>query len=69
MRPPGQVQIWASYLRIWEAKGLTKINEDEACQAIQKYKQFLALCITSTNTQGEAMADPVSGVGLSAVGL
>lgn len=23
-------------------------------QAIQKYKQFLALCITSKNTQGEA---------------
>jgi hypothetical protein len=59
------------------------MKQNEACQAIQKYKQFLALCITSTNTQGEAMAGDPFGpggdfqifqscrvrVGLSAVGL
>ena len=32
----------------------------DVSQAIQKYKQFLALCITSKNTQGEArMAETI----------
>merc|ERR1712137_49417 len=42
--------------------GIVYDNQGTYAEAIQKYKQFLALCITSKNTQGEALAYNCLGI-------
>ena len=41
-------------LQAYHKMGVVYDNQHKYEEAIQKYKQFLALCITSRNTQGEA---------------
>merc|ERR1719293_427890 len=42
--------------------GVVLDNQGMYHEAIQKYKQFLSLCITSRNTQGEALAYNCLGI-------
>jgi tetratricopeptide (TPR) repeat protein len=48
--------------------GVILDNQDMYHEAIQKYKQFLSLCITSKNTQGEALAYNCLGIDFFKVG-
>lgn len=49
-------------LQAYHKMGVVFDNQGMYDEAIQKYKQFLALCITSTNTQGEALAYNCLGI-------
>lgn len=49
-------------LQAYHKMGVVYDNQGMYTEAIQKYKQFLALCITSKNTQGEALAYNCLGV-------
>merc|ERR1719410_2292948 len=42
--------------------GVVLDNHDMYKEALQKYKQFLSLCISSRNTQGEALAYNCLGI-------
>jgi len=44
--------------------GVVYDNQGMYAEAVQKYKQFLSLCITSKNTQGEALAYNCLGIDL-----
>merc|ERR1719265_2526387 len=48
--------------------GVTLDNAGQFKAAIQKYKQFLSLCITSKNTQGEALAYNCLGINYFKIG-
>jgi tetratricopeptide (TPR) repeat protein len=49
-------------LQAYHKMGVVLDNHGMFAEAIQKYKQFLALCITSKNTQGEALAYNCLGI-------
>jgi len=49
-------------LQAYHKMGVVLDNQGMHAEAIQKYKQFLALCITSKNTQGEALAYNCLGI-------
>jgi len=49
-------------LQAYHKMGIVFDNQGMYAEAIQKYKQFLALCITSKNTQGEALAYNCLGI-------
>eukprot|EP00928_Gymnodinium_smaydae_P045820 TRINITY_DN304_c0_g1_i1.p1 TRINITY_DN304_c0_g1~~TRINITY_DN304_c0_g1_i1.p1 ORF type:complete len:430 (+),score=82.25 TRINITY_DN304_c0_g1_i1:129-1418(+) len=49
-------------LQAYHKMGVVYDNQGMHAEAIQKYKQFLALCITSKNTQGEALAYNCLGI-------
>lgn len=49
-------------LQAYHKMGIVFDNEGMFAEAIQKYKQFLALCMTSKNTQGEALAYNCLGI-------
>lgn len=49
-------------LQAYHKMGIVYDNQGMFAEAIQKYKQFLALCITSKNTQGEALAYNCLGI-------
>eukprot|EP00747_Dinoflagellata_sp_TGD_P182346 gnl/TRDRNA2_/TRDRNA2_36562_c0_seq1.p1 gnl/TRDRNA2_/TRDRNA2_36562_c0~~gnl/TRDRNA2_/TRDRNA2_36562_c0_seq1.p1 ORF type:complete len:366 (-),score=78.76 gnl/TRDRNA2_/TRDRNA2_36562_c0_seq1:66-1010(-) len=56
-------------LQAYHKMGVIFDNEGMHSEAIQKYKQFLSLCITSKNTQGEALAYNCLGIDTFKVGL
>jgi len=49
-------------LQAYHKMGIILDNQGMFHEAIQKYKQFLALCITSKNTQGECLAYNCLGI-------
>jgi tetratricopeptide (TPR) repeat protein len=49
-------------LQAYHKMGIILDNQEMYHEAIQKYKQFLSLCITSKNTQGEALAYNCLGI-------
>jgi len=49
-------------LQCYHKMGIILDNQEMYAEAIQKYKQFLSLCITSKNTQGEALAYNCLGI-------
>lgn len=49
-------------LQAYHKMGVILDNQGMFKEAIQKYKQFLSLCITSKNTQGEALAYNCLGI-------
>lgn len=49
-------------LQAYHKMGIVFDNQGMFAEGIQKYKQFLALCITSKNTQGEALAYNCLGI-------
>jgi len=49
-------------MQAYHKMGVVLDNEGMYDEAIKKYKQFLALCITSKNTQGEALAYNCLGI-------
>merc|ERR1719356_1252177 len=49
-------------LQAYHKMGIVYDNQGMYKEAVQKYKQFLALCITSKNTQGEALAYNCLGI-------
>merc|ERR1719343_1253579 len=49
-------------LQSYHKMGVVLDNQGMFQEAIQKYKQFLSLCITSKNTQGEALAYNCLGI-------
>lgn len=49
-------------LQAYHKMGIVFDNQGMFAEAIQKYKQFLSLCITSKNTQGEALAYNCLGI-------
>jgi len=49
-------------LQAYHKMGVVYDNQGMYQEAIQKYKQFLSLCITSKNTQGEALAYNCLGI-------
>eukprot|EP00931_Biecheleriopsis_adriatica_P066586 TRINITY_DN40908_c0_g1_i1.p1 TRINITY_DN40908_c0_g1~~TRINITY_DN40908_c0_g1_i1.p1 ORF type:complete len:465 (+),score=94.15 TRINITY_DN40908_c0_g1_i1:135-1397(+) len=49
-------------LQAYHKMGVVYDNQGMYSEAIQKYKQFLALCITSKNAQGEALAYNCLGI-------
>jgi tetratricopeptide (TPR) repeat protein len=49
-------------LQAYHRMGVVLDNEGKFVEAIEKYKQFLSLCITSKNTQGEALAYNCLGI-------
>ncbi|CAK9018770.1 Tetratricopeptide repeat protein 28 (TPR repeat protein 28) (TPR repeat-containing big gene cloned at Keio) [Durusdinium trenchii] len=49
-------------LQAYHKMGVVFDNQGMYDEAIMKYKQFLALCITSKNTQGEALAYNCLGI-------
>jgi len=49
-------------LQAYHRMGVVYDNQEMYAEAMQKYKQFLALCITSKNTQGEALAYNCLGI-------
>eukprot|EP00933_Yihiella_yeosuensis_P060475 TRINITY_DN63236_c0_g1_i1.p1 TRINITY_DN63236_c0_g1~~TRINITY_DN63236_c0_g1_i1.p1 ORF type:complete len:430 (+),score=82.44 TRINITY_DN63236_c0_g1_i1:130-1419(+) len=49
-------------LQAYHKMGVVLDNQGLHAEAIQKYKQFLALCVTSKNTQGEALAYNCLGI-------
>jgi tetratricopeptide (TPR) repeat protein len=55
-------------LQAYHKMGVIHDNEGNHHEAIQKYKQFLSLCITSKNTQGEALAYNCLGIDTFKVG-
>jgi tetratricopeptide (TPR) repeat protein len=55
-------------LQAYHKMGVILDNQGMYQEAIQKYKQFLSLCITSKNTQGEALAYNCLGIDTFKVG-
>jgi tetratricopeptide (TPR) repeat protein len=55
-------------LQAYHRMGVTLDNAGQYRAAIQKYKQFLSLCITSKNTQGEALAYNCLGINYFKIG-
>jgi tetratricopeptide (TPR) repeat protein len=55
-------------LQAYHKMGIILDNNDMHAEAIQKYKQFLSLCITSKNTQGECLAYNCLGIDSFKVG-
>jgi|Transcript_28448 tetratricopeptide (TPR) repeat protein len=55
-------------LQAYHKMGVILDNQEMYHEAIQKYKQFLSLCITSKNTQGEALAYNCLGIDSFKVG-
>lgn len=55
-------------LQAYHKMGIILDNQGMYHEAIQKYKQFLSLCITSKNTQGEALAYNCLGIDTFKVG-
>jgi tetratricopeptide (TPR) repeat protein len=55
-------------LQAYHKMGVILDNQEMYTEAIQKYKQFLSLCITSKNTQGEALAYNCLGIDTFKVG-
>jgi tetratricopeptide (TPR) repeat protein len=49
-------------LQAYHKMGIVLDNQGMFAEAIQKYKQFLSLCITSKNAQGEALAYNCLGI-------
>jgi tetratricopeptide (TPR) repeat protein len=49
-------------LQAYHKMGVVYDNQGMWAEAVQKYKQFLSLCITSRNTQGEALAYNCLGI-------
>lgn len=49
-------------LQAYHKMGVILDNQGMHAEAVQKYKQFLSLCITSKNTQGEALAYSCLGI-------
>lgn len=49
-------------LQAYHKMGVIMDNQGMHAEALQKYKQFLSLCITSRNTQGEALAYNCLGI-------
>lgn len=49
-------------LQAYHKMGVILDNQGMHAEAVQKYKQFLSLCITSKNTQGEALAYNCLGI-------
>lgn len=49
-------------LQAYHRMGVVLDNEGKFAEAIEKYKQFLSLCIASKNTQGEALAYNCLGI-------
>jgi len=49
-------------LQAYHRMGIVYDNQNMFAEAVQKYKQFLSLCITSKNTQGEALAYNCLGI-------
>jgi len=56
-------------LQAYHKMGIILDNQGMYNEAIQKYKQFLSLCITSKNTQGEGLAYNCLGIDTFKVGL
>merc|ERR1719446_596502 len=55
-------------LQAYHKMGIIMDNQGMYQEAIQKYKQFLSLCITSKNTQGEGLAYNCLGIDTFKVG-
>lgn len=55
-------------LQAYHKMGITLDNQGMHNEAIQKYKQFLSLCITSKNTQGEGLAYNCLGIDTFKIG-
>jgi len=55
-------------LQAYHKMGIILDNQGLYQEAMQKYKQFLSLCITSKNTQGEALAYNCLGIDAFKVG-
>merc|ERR1711972_531269 len=55
-------------LQSYHKMGVVLDNQGMYQEAIQKYKQFLSLCITSKNTQGEALAYNCLGIDTFKIG-
>mmetsp|Transcript_52028 Transcript_52028/g.96339 ORF Transcript_52028/g.96339 Transcript_52028/m.96339 type:complete len:427 (+) Transcript_52028:87-1367(+) len=55
-------------LQAYHKMGIILDNQGMYQEAMQKYKQFLSLCITSKNTQGEALAYNCLGIDAFKVG-
>merc|ERR1711972_324149 len=55
-------------LQSYHKMGVVLDNQGMFQEAIQKYKQFLSLCITSKNTQGEALAYNCLGIDTFKIG-
>jgi len=55
-------------LQAYHKMGIILDNQGMHFEAIQKYKQFLSLCVTSKNTQGEALAYNCLGIDTFKVG-
>lgn len=55
-------------LQAYHKMGIILDNQEMYNEAIQKYKQFLSLCITSKNTQGEGLAYNCLGIDTFKVG-
>lgn len=55
-------------LQAYHKMGIILDNQGMYQEAIQKYKQFLSLCITSKNTQGEGLAYNCLGIDTFKVG-
>jgi len=55
-------------LQAYHKMGIILDNNGMYSEAIQKYKQFLSLCITSKNTQGEGLAYNCLGIDTFKVG-
>merc|ERR1719343_1782222 len=55
-------------LQTYYNMGIVLDNQGMFPEAIQKYKQFLSLCITSKNTQGEALAYNCLGIDTFKIG-
>lgn len=55
-------------LQAYHRMGIILDNEGLYQEAIQKYKQFLSLCITSKNSQGEALAYNCLGIDCFKIG-
>jgi len=55
-------------LQAYHKMGIILDNQGMYQEAIQKYKQFLSLCITSKNTQGESLAYNCLGIDTFKVG-
>jgi len=55
-------------LQAYHKMGIILDNQGMYHEAIQKYKQFLSLCITSKNTQGECLAYNCLGIDTFKVG-
>merc|ERR1719253_2131653 len=55
-------------LQAYHRMGVVLDNQGMYKEAIQKYKQFLSLCVSTKNTQGEALAYNCLGIDMFKVG-